>query len=211
MLAAKVLVLRFKDCRVDSRRNYSHPAAGFGDWASRSDFSQPVTVCSHACSTISICPQFPRMRSVCQESVCRPSQDRTWIARVCLVGVAIASTIKKAAAGHVPHIVDADHDTHSARQRLEPTRNVEPVGYRVQMDHVHSTPQARAETTIAVFRATAQWTRKHMIGEQCGLRRVCRVLLTACFCRAHGSQSPAPLRRWTEAPHIHSCRQTHEY
>ena len=54
-----------------------------------------------------------------------------------MVGVAIAATIKKAASGHVPHIVDADNDGHCARQRLQPTGNVEPVGHRVQMDNVN--------------------------------------------------------------------------
>ena len=53
------------------------------------------------------------MRSLCQKSVCRPSQNRTWIARLYLPDVPIASTIKEAASSHVPHIVDADHDARS--------------------------------------------------------------------------------------------------
>ena len=138
MLSALVLVLRFKNARVDSRNNYSHPATSFGYWTPPGDFGQPLAVCDHACSTIPICPQFPRMRTLCQNSICRPFQDRTEIATMCLVGIAIASTIKEAASGHMPHIVDADNDTNSARQRLQPMRNVKPVGYRVQMDHVDS-------------------------------------------------------------------------
>src|SRR5207247_8084336 len=81
---------------------------------------------------------FSRMRSLCQKSVCRPSQDRTWIARLYMLGVPIASTIKEAASSHMPHVVYADHDAHSARQRLQPPGNVEPVGHRVQMHHIHS-------------------------------------------------------------------------
>src|SRR6266705_4671638 len=113
MLSAQILVLRLKNCRVDSRANYSHPTARFDNWASPRNFGQPLAVCDQPCSTIPVCPQFPRMRSRCQEPVCRPSQDGTGIARVCLVGVTIASTIPKAAAGHVPHIVEADDDAHS--------------------------------------------------------------------------------------------------
>src|SRR5207249_9065796 len=109
ILSAQVPVLRFKNCRVNSRRNYSHAAAGLVYWASPGDFGQPMAVCDHACSTIPICPQFPRMRSLRQKSTCRPSQDWTWIARLCLVGVTIAATIEKAASGRVPHVVDADH------------------------------------------------------------------------------------------------------
>ena len=51
------LVLRFKNRRVDSRRNYSHAAASFGYWALAGDFGQPVTVCDHAA------PQFRYARN----------------------------------------------------------------------------------------------------------------------------------------------------
>ena len=119
-------------------RTEYHPAASLGYWASASDFGQPVTVCDHPRSTISVCPQFPRMRSPCQKSVCRPYQDRAWIASFHLPGVPIAATIKKAASGHVPHIVDTDHDADSARQCLHQLRNVEPIGHRVKMHHIHS-------------------------------------------------------------------------
>src|SRR5436190_24316461 len=78
------------------------------------------------------------MRSLCQKSVYRPSQDRTWIARLYLLGVTIAATIKKAASGQVPHIMDADNDADCERQRLQPLRNVEPIGHRVKMHHIHS-------------------------------------------------------------------------
>src|SRR5262249_48816787 len=138
MLSAQVLVLRFKNARVDSRSNYSHPSTSFRYWTSPGNFGQPLAVCDHACSTIPICPQFPRMLSLCQNSTCRPSQDRTEIATMWLLGIAIAPMIKEAASGHMPHIVDADNDTNSARQHLQPMRNVKPVGYRVQMDHVNS-------------------------------------------------------------------------
>ena len=84
-----------------------------------------------------------------------------------LTGVTIASTIKKAASSQMPHVVDADNDADSARQRLQPTGNVEPVGHGVQVHHINSFQLLRppAETTVAAFHATAQWKRKHTIGE----------------------------------------------
>ena len=138
MLAAEIFVLWFEQRRVDSGRNHLHPTTGFDYWASADDFGKPVAVCDHARSAFRICPHLPRMCSLCQQSVCRPSQDRAWIARLCLVGVPIASAIEKAASGHVPHIVDADNDAHSSRQRRQPTGNVEPIGHRVKMHHIHS-------------------------------------------------------------------------
>src|SRR5262249_36268453 len=75
--SAQGLVLGFENSCFDSRGNYFHSAASFGYRASGSNLGQPVTVCDHACSTISIRPQLPRMRSHCQKSVCRPFQNRT--------------------------------------------------------------------------------------------------------------------------------------
>ncbi len=48
MFSAQRLVLRFKHCRVDSGRNYSHPATSFGDWAARRRF-QPASDCLRPC------------------------------------------------------------------------------------------------------------------------------------------------------------------
>src|ERR1700745_1937423 len=74
VLPAYVLVLRFKNCRVDSRKNYLYAAAGFGYWTSPRDISQPMAVCDHACSTTRINAQFARVRGARQKPICRPSQ-----------------------------------------------------------------------------------------------------------------------------------------
>src|SRR4030095_7526483 len=115
-----------KNSGIDSRRNYSHSTARLGYCASIRELGQPIAVCHHACSGITIRTQFPRICSICQQSVCRPPQDRTRVARADLARVFIASTVKKAAPGDVPHVVNTDDDTHSPWQHLQPTRYVEP-------------------------------------------------------------------------------------
>src|ERR1700730_13853068 len=116
MFSAQRLVLWIKDSRIDSRSNYSHAAASFDYWAPPGDFGQPVAVRDQACSASRIRPQFPGVRSVRQKPVHRPSQNWTWLVRLCLVAVTIASAIKKAASGHVPHIVRADYHANARWQ-----------------------------------------------------------------------------------------------
>src|SRR5206468_4655237 len=137
MLSTQILVLRLKNCRVNSRKNYTDPAASFSYWTARGDFRHPLAVCDHACSTFLVRVQLSGVRSFCQQSVCGPSQDGTWITRIRLVGVAVASAIKKATSGHMPHVVNTDHDTHSAGQRLQPMRNVKPVSHCVKVHDVN--------------------------------------------------------------------------
>ena len=134
MLSAQALVLRFKNSRVDSRRNYSHTAASFGNWASSGDFGEPMAVGYQTRSAFVISAQLSRLLVRCKKSVRGPSQDRAWRAGIT---VKIAAAIKEAAASHMPHIVDADDDAHSARQLLQPSRNIKPVRYGMQMYNIN--------------------------------------------------------------------------
>src|SRR5437763_16183628 len=111
--------MRCKNSCVDSGRNYSQTAASLGNSASPGDFREPITVSDHACSTVAICSQLSRMRSLCHESVCRPSQDRTGIASMSRLGVAIAATIKETAAGDMPQLVQTNKNTYGIGQAFQ--------------------------------------------------------------------------------------------
>ena len=54
MFSAQRLVLRFKNCRVDTRRNYFHPATSFGYWAWPADSGQPEAIRDKLGATIPI-------------------------------------------------------------------------------------------------------------------------------------------------------------
>ena len=129
--------MRCKNSCVDSGRNYSQTAASLGNLASPGDFREPMAVSDHACSTVAICSQLSRMRSLCHESVCRPSQDRTGIASMSLVGVAIAATIKETAAGDVPHVVQTNNNTYVSWQAFQPCWNIKPIRYSMQMYNIN--------------------------------------------------------------------------
>src|SRR5262249_12859699 len=110
---------------------------GSDDWTLLSQAGQPPAVSDKASAAVLICAQLPRKGSRREESVCRPSQDRTRIARMPFGRVAIGPAIKKATSSHMPHTVEADHEADSARQCLQPTGNVEPVRDHVKVHHIN--------------------------------------------------------------------------
>src|SRR5205085_667929 len=137
LFSTQLPVVRLKKTQIDARANYSHSAARFSYWTSSRELGQPLGIYHHACSGIAIGAQFARMRSVCQQSLRRPPQDRTRITRIDVAGVSVAATVKKAASGDVPHVVNADHNTYSSWQRLQPMRNIKPVSHRVKVHHLN--------------------------------------------------------------------------
>jgi hypothetical protein len=134
VFSAQVLVLPFKNSCVNSGRNYSHTAASFGDWASPGDSGKPMAVSYQTRSAFVIGAQLSRLLVRCKKSVRRPSQDRAWRAGIT---VKIATAIKEAAASHMPHVMDADDDAHSARQFVQPSRNIKPVRNGMQMYNIN--------------------------------------------------------------------------
>ena len=54
-----------------------------------------------------------------------------------LVGVAIAATIKEAAAGHVPHVVQTDNNTYVSWQAFQPCWNIKPIRDSMQMYNIN--------------------------------------------------------------------------
>jgi hypothetical protein len=135
VFSAQALVLWSKNSCVDSGRNYSDTAAGFGDWASSGDFGEPMAVSYQTRSTFVIGAQLSRLLVCCKKSVRRPSQDWAWRAGMT---VKIATAIKKAAASHMPHIVHTDDYTDAGWQCFQPTWNVKPIGHCVKVHHIHS-------------------------------------------------------------------------